>query len=409
MAYQFLVASSISDLVNAIGIFAVNNGWSLAVQDTKTPQLPAVAGNTVAINPRSLTTPNDLALLSIQRAGTLGRASHNDAAPTTGIRLVLKEPNGAYFHLFGLEGFTAYVDGRQTPDLCFLELWISDGYNGATAEIYDHPGLAKLGTGGPYRPAFEGCHLFTGLNVYNNKRYFNVVMETIPSSFEHFGFGYIETYFDMQYGEFWQASGQSGAGATYGTYQSSADVLNTVVTNNWGVLGAMAPGAFDVLWDDVAIAVGGTGSRTNPNNISSALIRYAMPGWQRDRAFLCGTTFNSIPSNIASVGAKNEFVIPLFQFAGLPTAMLTPNPYSGVSVFTPAYIGALSPLENNYWGLLGHYPNQRICNIANNNPKDVVAFGQDEWMLFPLHRKGVAVYDGAWPVVSGNYGVAYKR
>lgn len=88
---------------------------------------------------------------------------------------------------------------------------------------------------------------------------------------------------------------------------------------------------------------------------------------------------------------------------------LTPNNFSGVSVFAPAYIAAFSPLENAYWGLIGQYPNQRICNLANNNPKDVVIYGTDEWMLFPLASKGSTTFNGTWPVISGNYGVAYRK
>lgn len=415
MAYFGGVANNIGDLISVINTFATNNGWELVTQDGKLPVLGAVSGQNLSINPRSLATPNNKALLGATRAGNVGRVSTIAESALTGTRLVLKDPNGVYFHLFGFDNLTGWIDGQASQSLAFLELWISDGFSGAGADIFNHTGLVKMGVGGPYRASMESFHLFTGTNKYNNKKYFNIVIETSPASFEHFSFGSIETYLNMQYGEFWQGSGQvaSRTGQTAG-YVTSQDTNNTwyrYVNTLWGSVGPITLAQYDISFADGTVGVGGGGSSgvANPNLLSAGLVRYAMPGWGRDKAFLCNTGLTRMAANAVSVGLNNEFMPNLLYFAGIPTLELTPNAYSGVSVFTPAYIGAFSPQENDYWGLIGHYPNQRICNIANNNPKDIVLYGQDEWMLFPLCRKGSTTFSGTWPVESGNYGVAYKK
>lgn len=409
MAYKFLAANTISDLINATGDFAANNGWEVITKDAFLPVLGAVSGSNLSINPRSLVTPNNKSLLGAARAGNIGRTATLAEAALIGIRLALKDPNGAYFHLFGFSDLTGWIDGQSAQSLSFLELWISDGFNDAGGGLFGHSGLAKMGVGGPYRASFEGCHLFTGQNRYNNKLYFNMALEITAGRFEHFSFGYVDTYFNMDCGEFWQGSGQTAgtnSTATYAT-NTNATVYYSYVNTIWGSVHTINGFSYyDLSWSDGALGI--TGNVFNVNVLNSALIRYAMPGWGRNKAFLCGTNFD-VEAGTASVGRINEFMPPPCLLAGGPVMTLTPNAYSGVSVFTPAYIAAFSPIENAYWGLIGQYPNQRICNLANNNPKDVVIYGNDEWMLFPLASKGATTFNGAWPVVSGNHGVAYRR
>lgn len=132
MAYQFLVPASISDLVNAVGVLATANGWQLITQDNNVPVLGAVTSNSIT-NPRTRVTVNNLSLLSIARAGNIGRTSGTIVqAALTGTRLVLKDPNGAYFHLFGYDNLTGWIDGQSAQSLSFLELWISDEFSGVS-------------------------------------------------------------------------------------------------------------------------------------------------------------------------------------------------------------------------------------------------------------------------------------
>lgn len=415
MAYLLNVASSIDDLISSMEGFAAANGWQVIAKDSKAPILPAVVNNnSIAINPRCRTVPNAASLAAVKCPFSIGRNVTSPQETLSATRLVLKDPNGAYFHIFGIYGLTGWIDGVDAQALSFLEVWISDDWAGDDADVHAHAGLTKIGLGGPYRESFEGCHLFTGQNKYNNKLYFNVALETIAGSFEHFNFGTIETYFDMDCGEFCQASCQS-IGQQYKTgYDSGAigSAWYSFLCNSFGRIGVAnssinSISSIDLNLTETARLVSGTA--TNPDIVNCVIVRYSQPQWARHKALLLNQRFNFGDAAFNPVGAVNEFLVQPHLLANIPGTALTPNFYSGVSVFTPAYVAMYSPVENNYWGLMGHFPNQRLCNIINNNPKDIVTYGTDDWMLFPLNRKGPTEYNGSWPAVSGDLGVAYCK
>lgn len=407
MAYKTGTAISIEEVLNQLAYFAEANGWELVVFDSKMPTLPAVSNGLLANNPRY---GDNSALIAVQRAVNIKRYTTMAAESPEGARLVIKDPNGAYFHIFGFGSLNGWVDGEDGQALSCLEVWVSDIWNGHANPVNAH-GVVKLGSGGPYRKKLTGFHFFTGQNQYNNKLYFNIVLETIPDSYEHFCFGAIETYLDMDCGEFWQGSGQSaGSYRPQDPYSLSATQLAyyPAVCNSLGcVHGNGVLASYDLILNDTSRRV--AGNFANVDMLSSMLVRYSLPQFNREKALLCSNLFDTKVATAASVGRTNEFMAPPFTLAGKPVYGLTPNDYSGVSVFTPVYVTIYNPQENDHWGLIGHFPNQRMCNLANNNPQDVVIYGEDEWMLFPLHKKGPATYDGTWPVVSGNYGIAYKK
>lgn len=82
----------------------------------------------------------------------------------------------------------------------------------------------------------------------------------------------------------------------------------------------------------------------------------------------------------------------------------SPNHLTGQSILLPSII--VGPRPTGGTAIYGTVPDVRVLNMANVSSKAVMTIGSDEWMIFPVVRKGWGtIYD----MQSGHYGIAYRR
>jgi hypothetical protein len=80
------------------------------------------------------------------------------------------------------------------------------------------------------------------------------------------------------------------------------------------------------------------------------------------------------------------------------------NSLNGLPVLLPSLVAAPRPIGGV--SILGSVRDVRCVNISTSTPKQSMFIGTDEWMLFPLVRKGTgSIYES----VSGDYGIAYRK
>lgn len=405
MAYATGSASSMAMLMDNLQDFLSANGWQIITKDSKMPPFSKVTSSYVA-NPYL---DNSYALLCANKYTSIGYAGGSTDFNPAGTRLVVREPNnGVYWHIFGFDARDGFADGADTTNLTFLEVWLSDGWSGSSADVYNHPNILKMVCGGPYRANTPSYHFFAGANPHNGRYYVNLVIETMAESYEHFTFGAIDTYIDLPACEIVQASGQS-AGSSKQTVYSYSPIVNnsSIVTNLFGEVTSQSNVSSFIM--DMTSEFYPVSRQANNNaRLNSVMVRHSQFGKSNSRAINLGFKTNPYPAAPAST--STEILLQPYLFGCIPVYNLTPNSFSGVSVFAPMYCGIYSPLEAGYCTQpFGQYPNQRYINIANNAPGDVIAYGEDEWVVFPLNRKGDTTYNGTYPVVSGNHGVAYKK
>ena len=82
----------------------------------------------------------------------------------------------------------------------------------------------------------------------------------------------------------------------------------------------------------------------------------------------------------------------------------SPNHLTGQAILLPSLI--VGPRPAGGTAIYGTVPDVRAVNIANISPKEVVTIGSDEWMIFPIVRKG---WGTQYDMQSGNYGIAYRK
>lgn len=84
----------------------------------------------------------------------------------------------------------------------------------------------------------------------------------------------------------------------------------------------------------------------------------------------------------------------------------TPNTMNAVTVLIPSMVYGPAPGQSGLVQIYGTVKDLRSVNIAYLAPKQVITIGSDEWMVFPIIRKG---YTANTESCSGNYGLAYRK
>jgi hypothetical protein len=82
---------------------------------------------------------------------------------------------------------------------------------------------------------------------------------------------------------------------------------------------------------------------------------------------------------------------------------MRPSEITGRAILVPATLAV--PRGSSKYSFIGAPPDLRFVRIDNLNPGEVLTVGTDEWVCFPVRRKGTAAGQEA----SGNYGYAYRR
>jgi hypothetical protein len=79
------------------------------------------------------------------------------------------------------------------------------------------------------------------------------------------------------------------------------------------------------------------------------------------------------------------------------------NTMNGMAIFLPSLIFGPRPLGG--CSIYGTVKDVRPVNVFSITPKQIITIGADQWIVFPIIRKGSGTQ---YEAVSGNYGIAYR-
>lgn len=82
----------------------------------------------------------------------------------------------------------------------------------------------------------------------------------------------------------------------------------------------------------------------------------------------------------------------------------SPNTFNGLSTLHPSIVTGPRPLGGS--AIYGTVKDLRPVNITYLEPKQILTIGGDDWMIFPITRKGSGTL---YEIVSGVYGIAYRK
>ncbi len=296
---------------------------------------------------------------------------------------------------FAFHKGTVYFSGRWGSDTAnIMSLHQALGYTGGNAPG-NHPN--DSGQGYNATSSQTRTNLFTERNVdfvgtgpYPNywffekdasPAYIHVVVEVSTGLFVHFGSGTLSKFGDWTGGEY-----------LYGHYHPS--------TNNNELLG------------DSSIGLDGLGNSTSSTDEDryatlhiEGLESQAVSGkwgvvWARDTSL--GTDTAAVARAFIQGGLRGGPIASDFGFfAGSPTTGLIPGyPIALWHVNGDVGVGTGTKVR-----LLGYQADVRGVNIRHFSPAQVVPYGGDDWLVFPMSLRDInSVARG-----SGYLGIAYKK
>jgi hypothetical protein len=263
--------------------------------------------------------------------------------------LSVVSPSGSYFNFLAMNSSALiYVRGAT-------------GYsanNNRNSQPGQSPGWTRSnGLSGPY----TSYHLFVG------STYCHVVVEVVTNRFVHFHAGVLEKAGNYNGGEY-----QTGTDWQYGStnWQHLPDSeYNTMPFNAYSYL---PPSSHEYYRMDADGAV---------NN------------WYHNNA-----TVGVSDASLRVVGCIRGYSMTHRLFGR------SPNHITGQSILLPSIICGPRPAGGS--AIYGSVKDLRPINIANLTPKQVLNIGTDEWLVFPIIRKG---WTSQYEPCSGNYAFAYKK
>ena len=311
-----------------------------------------------------------------------------------GFAFIMQAPSGMYIKFYTFVAVGEWRDYNPGP---LIRMYLGTQYhrpsfaaNGtpkpdnnwnwpyAVQETGDSP--AACCTNGLWGP-FSAYHLFCG------EDYLQIVVEVSPLVYTHFGYVMLVDKWDYV-----------GGDTIYGTqwnYYVSFNSDGSVSYSHRAIGSAHHSTPF--------------GSQRN-SHASSAIMRCDVdgvsPNYFQDfhdtySYWINGRMLGGYPSGscpFLNSGISQEF---------------SPSDLNGFEVLYPIVNGVKSFDKSRF---VGRVPNMRTVNIKNRNPGDVITYGSDEWMVFPLKKKN-SYFSNAWysgdenftDLSSYYYGLAYKR
>ena len=303
MAYQTGTATSCTNLLDTIRIFALSLGWTV---------------NYWGDDP--------------QNAGTQDKW------------LSLATPGGNYFNVLA----------RDATSIILVR--------GATGYTANNNRDSQPGQAGDYAQTNGLSGPFAAYYLFGSATYIHVVVEIVTNRFAHFAIGVLEksgVYTGGEYAvnTYW----------TYGntTYQHQPDApYNSCPWDSW----LLSPRSQWYRMD-----VDGAVNNWYQSYDSGDATSYPL-GFMRGNS-LVARLFNRSPNYITG-----QSILP-------PSIIVGPRPAGGSCIY-------------------GTVKDVRPVNITNLNPKQILYIGTDQWMIFPVIRKG---YTTQYEPCSGNYGIAYRK
>lgn len=271
-----------------------------------------------------------------------GSSDANRGNATMNQWLSLLSPDGAYFNLISDLGRGSVWAGGAT------------GYSGSSNHN-SIPGKSTWaetnGLGGPY----------TAYYIFATTTYCHVVVERSTNQFAHFQIGRLEKAGTYTGGEY--------------VHQTLWDYGNTSRQNNPDDNNSCLP--FDSFGQSGYL---GAAVRMDIDGASNNWINY----------------YGADPAHCAGTMRKQSLGRHLWE--------RTPNTMNGMTPLIPSIIVGPRPAGGN--AILGTVPDVRGVNMTLLAPKQLITLGSDDWMVFPVIRKGTGTI---YEAVSGIYGIAYRK
>lgn len=335
MAYETGSATDLEDLLDKLNTFAVANGWTQDEFDTVNGDW-ALSKDTIFVSARwNVATPQHLALyqaLAFDGTGTLPGDHSDDSG----------------------HGFNA-------------------SSSHANADLDDQRHVHDIGDG-----PFTSYHFFEDDD--GTRSYINIVVQSEPGVFKHFGFGQIDKYGDWVGGEY-----------CYGYYNDTG--------SNQTAISATTTELFDGIFTQ---SMTGVGQRAATVHVED------LPGM--GASDLWGAVIGSRTTSMTGDNDANGNVLTrlLGGFRGGPVARWW-GQFDGSNTigFVPMY-----PIHvwhhqdsNSRVRFLGSLPDVRGISLRNFSEEEEVVIGSDTWVLFPSGRRT------ADNIAHRSYyqGIAYKK
>ena len=285
--------------------------------------------------------------------------------------LALHHADAGYFTLVATpEADDLYTTADPGP---FISIWGQTGFDPGAAHS-SQPGSS----GGLYGRTNALRGPFTAYHLFGTTQYIHCVVEIVPGEFAHFHFGCLDKSGDYTGGEY--------ATGTAWFYYLNSDNYNR-----------------DALANRHTVPFDGEGYYAAGGGSDYGVLRLDTDGYTAE----WGRFTYDTDSSYSTVGGPARSSDSQWR-----------TPYSYYWLSTPNTVNALSPLapilvtfnlRNAKTFLAGAPADLRIVNMRNLTPGETITIGNDEWVCFPLKKRGLDRYAPPPAVNSWYFGFAYRK
>lgn len=285
--------------------------------------------------------------------------------------VALHHANAGYFTLVATPAVDdIYTTADPGP---YISVWGQTGYD-SSAAYNTQPGSS----GGRYGRTNALRGPFTAYHLFGTTQYIHCVIEIVPGEFAHFHFGCMD---------------KTGAytGGEYATGTSWWYYLTNSTSRNNDALDAYHTVPFD-----------GAGYYSAGNGNGQGAVRLDTDGYTAEWApftYQLGAGWSCVwgPARLRD----NQWRSPWSFF--WPS---TPNTVNAISPLAPILLMFLLRVTKTF--LAGVPADIRIVNMRNLTPGETITIGSDEWVCFPIKKRGLS-QRGEGGVNSWYFGFAYRK
>lgn len=281
--------------------------------------------------------------------------------------LALHHADAGYFTLLATpEEGDIQTDSNPAP---YISIWGQTGFDaGAAHDAQPGSSAGNYGRTNALRGPFTAYHLFV------TTQYIHCAIEIVPGEFAHFHLGLLN----------------KTGGYTGGEYVTGTSWFYALVNDNYN---------YDALSNRHNAPFDGMGYYAD----GQGALRLDTDGYAAEWGKF---TYNnsgapSIAWGPARLGNNQDRSPYTFYW------LSTPNTVNAVSPLAPVLVAFL--LRNTKTFLAGAPADLRIVNMRNLTPGETITIGADEWLCFPIKKRGLERLGPDHEVNSGIFGFAYRK
>lgn len=252
----------------------------------------------------------------------------------------------------------------------YITIWGQTGFD-AGAAYNAQPGSSggRYGRTDALRGPFAAYHLF------GTTQYIHCVVEIVPGEFAHFHFGLLDKSGDYPGGEY-----ATGTNWSYNLQYANTDNRDSLSNRH------------AVPFDSINYYAPGHG-----------VVRLDADGHTAE----WGLFYNRTTSDFSVVWGPARLYANNWRSPYTFYWLSTPNTVNAVAPLAPCLVSFVLRGEKTF--LAGAPADLRIVNMRNLTPGETITIGPDEWLCFPLKKRGLSRYGPNYQVNSGLFGLAYRK